>query len=186
MTSTPLRNSDYAKLIIFSILMLPTIFFAGLGVIPVTLLIFSVISAKDNRDFSRIESAVHRCNIYFLLLVIAAVLTQIYMAIKEPDLILFILVPIGVGIIYRKILGSLFLEPLALHKDWVTENGIFPKRAIAKKYEYTGTRFEVVKIDKTPSFSAADELMKWGKLKNDGYITEAEFQEAKKKLLECK
>ena len=49
----------------------------------------------------------------------------------------------------------------------------------------------VAKLDKTnPSnrfhhqqYSVADELMKWGKLKEEGHISEDEFNQAKAKLL---
>lgn len=184
MTTTPLRNSDYAKLFIFSLLMLPTLFFAGLGVIPVVLLIYSIISAKDNRDFSRIETAVRYCCGYVLLSVIAILTVQIYWVLNsEPGLIPFIFLTITIGLVYAKVLNSLFLAPLALHRDWVAENGIFPNKFIAAESKQPNKGIAVRVIEQSSSLSAADELMKWMKLKNDGHITEEEFQEARKKFL---
>ena len=34
------------------------------------------------------------------------------------------------------------------------------------------------------SFSVADELIKWAKLKEDGHISEQEYNDARKKLLQ--
>ena len=42
----------------------------------------------------------------------------------------------------------------------------------------------IIKADKMKSYSVADELIKWTQLKEDGHITEKEYQEARKKLLE--
>lgn len=42
---------------------------------------------------------------------------------------------------------------------------------------------DIIKIDKLKSYSVADELLKWVKLKEDGHITEQEFDDARKKLL---
>jgi hypothetical protein len=40
--------------------------------------------------------------------------------------------------------------------------------------------------EKLKQFSVADELSKWAKLKEDGHITEEEFDEARKSLLKQK
>ena len=40
-----------------------------------------------------------------------------------------------------------------------------------------------IKGEKLKQYSVADELIKWAKLKEDGHISEEEFNEARKKLL---
>ncbi len=46
-----------------------------------------------------------------------------------------------------------------------------------------GATIDIIKSEKLKQYSVADELLKWAKLKEDGHITEEEFNEARKKLL---
>ncbi len=41
----------------------------------------------------------------------------------------------------------------------------------------------IIKGEKLKQYSVADELTKWAKLKEDGHISDEEFDEARKKLL---
>lgn len=50
-------------------------------------------------------------------------------------------------------------------------------------YKPLESEVEIIKNDKLKSYSVADELLKWAKLKEDGHISEQEFDDAKKKLL---
>ena len=43
---------------------------------------------------------------------------------------------------------------------------------------------DIIKGERLRTFSVADELIKWAKLKEDGHITEQEFNDARKKLLQ--
>lgn len=175
MTSTPLRNSDYARLIIFVLLLVPI---HVLALIPVALLVYSVISAKDNRDFSKIESAVANCKTYLWVGMVGAIIWQIFLILDgEKDLLPFVLVPVAIGIIYTKALDKLFLEPLSQHRDWVLENGIFRKGELKANFEHE------VNTRMAPLASPADELKKLASLKLDGHITETEFEQLKKGLL---
>ena len=54
------------------------------------------------------------------------------------------------------------------------------KIAVFKSAE---SEIDIIKNDKLKSYSVADELLKWAKLKEDGHISEQEFDDAKKKLL---
>jgi hypothetical protein len=47
-------------------------------------------------------------------------------------------------------------------------------------------KMDIIKSEKLKQFSVADELSKWAKLKEDGHITEEEFDEARKSLLKQK
>lgn len=42
---------------------------------------------------------------------------------------------------------------------------------------------DIIKGEKLKQYSVADELIKWAKLKEDGHISECEFNEARAKLL---
>jgi hypothetical protein len=175
MTSTPLRNSDYARLVIFVLLLLPIHVAA---IIPVVLLVYSIISAKDNRDFSKIKRAVAHCKVYLWLVLVAVIIFQVFLILRgEKDLLAFVLIPIGIGIIYTKVLDKLFLEPLSLHQDWVQENGIF-----RKKEPKANLRNEL-NTRQAPLTSPADELKKLVQLKLEGHITAAEFEQLKKGLI---
>lgn len=50
----------------------------------------------------------------------------------------------------------------------------------------TESEMNIIKGEKLKQYSVADELMKWGKLKEKGHISEDEFNQAKAKLLKRK
>lgn len=175
MTTIPLRNSDYARLVMFVLLLMPI---TVLAVIPIVLLIYSIISAKDNCDFSKIERAVANCKIYLWLLMITTIGCQMFLILSgEKNLLPFVLIPVCMGVIYNKALDKLVLEPLSLHRDWVQKNGIYRKR------ERKANLRNDLDIRKTSFVSPADELKKFAQLKLDGHITAAEFEQIKKGLL---
>lgn len=86
-----------------------------------------------------------------------------------------------VSIFYLIILNRLFLSPLRAHRDWVSINGIFSSKK--KSVEGFTSEPDIIKGERMKQFSVADELLKWAKLKEDGHITEQEFNEARSKLL---
>ena len=51
------------------------------------------------------------------------------------------------------------------------------------KKSTTESEMNIIKGEKLKQYSVADELMKWGKLKEEGHISEDEFNQAKAKLL---
>lgn len=62
-------------------------------------------------------------------------------------------------------------------------NGIFstkPKPATKTEVE---SELAIIKGEKLKQYSVADELIKWAKLKEDGHISEDDFNEARVKLL---
>ena len=54
------------------------------------------------------------------------------------------------------------------------------RKILAPKEE---EKMDIIKSEKLKQYSVADELLKWAKLKEDGHITEEEFDEARKSLL---
>lgn len=88
-----------------------------------------------------------------------------------------------IALAYLLAVNFLFLKPLLRHKEWVIVNGIFsasPK--VTSNAEIKSGR-KIIKNEKYKSYSVADELIKWAKLKEDGHITEEQFQEFKDNLL---
>jgi hypothetical protein len=81
------------------------------------------------------------------------------------------------------LLQHLFFEPLKSHSEWVEKNGIFSSKPKLLNTQNNSSNIDIIKGDKLKQYSVADELMKWVKLKEDGHITEAEFNEARDKLL---
>ena len=75
----------------------------------------------------------------------------------------------------------LFLKPMRANEDWlvqkVSANG-------GRSTSGNTGEIDIIKGERLRSFSVADELLKWAKLKEDGLITEQDFAEARRKLLE--
>ena len=46
-----------------------------------------------------------------------------------------------------------------------------------------GNEIKIIKGENLRSYSVADELSKWAKLRDEGVISEQEFQEARNKIL---
>ena len=65
----PLDSSDQGKLLIFSMLMVPSVVFL-VGVLPAIFLAFGIYMMKKNQDFSSIDTAAHYIKRYFLLLLV--------------------------------------------------------------------------------------------------------------------
>lgn len=73
----------------------------------------------------------------------------------------------------------LFVKPLKDHYAWVGSNGIFTKSAkVANEHDVN-----IIKTEKLKAYSVADELQKWIQLRDEGHISEEEFQKAKEKIL---
>ena len=234
MTNQPLSSNDLTKIVIFILLMLPSIFLV-VGIIPALFLAFGIFMMKKSKDFSHIETASRNYKYYVLILLIGSVLLilgsaisdihsnkllaeqdhgptaadiemaaklrgfeedapeylrspvisfdQAYMEDVSKD-IFFIylgtaLLAIIISILHIFLMKKLFLSPLKAHADWVVENGIF-----SGHNGVNNESLDIIKSEGLRSFSVADELIKWAKLKEDGHITEQEFDDVRKKLLQ--
>lgn len=76
----------------------------------------------------------------------------------------------------------LFLNPLSKHREWVEINGVFSTKP-KSNLDNSGVEFKIIKGEKLKQYSVADELIKWAKLKEDGHISDEEFNDARNKLL---
>ncbi len=191
MTNTPLTSSEQSKVMIFVLLLLPTLFVVG--IIPIIFLVFGIYMMKKNSDFSHIETASRNFRGYIYLVVTILSLFAVYFAIThfekhdfEEDVwqLIACFSWIAVAIFYLLISHLLFLNPLQAHSEWVEQNGIFASKPKERNVDKSQTDFHIIGGEKSRSFSVADELLKWAKLKEDGHITEQEYNDARKKLLQ--
>ncbi len=191
MQNQPLNSSEQGKLLIFILLMIPAMIFI-VGIIPAVFLVFGIYMMKRNQDFSSVDTAVKYFKGYTYLAMIVGVISMFIIlgdngwrsanSMFELFLTLafiFVVIPV----VYLKAVQYLFYSPLKEHGDWVSVNGVFStKQSLAKKVS-AKPEMDIIKGEKLTQYSVADELMKWAKLKEDGYITEEEFNEARAKLL---
>lgn len=191
MSTQPLNSNDLAKILIFTLLLLPIIGF-GFGVIPAIFLVFGIFMMKKTQEFSHIETAVKNFKIYMQLALVVGALFTLYWGNKyfthegsysRYDDEFFVSLSLSfVPIFYIVIINKLFYEPLKEHREWLGINGFLANK---KFFETSNKQMDVdiIKGEKLKSYSVADELIKWAKLKEDGHITQEEYDEARKKLL---
>ncbi|MEU6148358.1 SHOCT domain-containing protein [Streptomyces sp. NPDC047081] len=192
MKNEPLSSVEQSKIMLFVLALLPAVFFV-IGVIPVVFLIFGTLMMKRNGDFSHVETGVKNFRGYCYLALLVAVLFALYFATTlgassrwERQVEEFIISSVfaGIAITYILLVNKLFLSPLASHARWVEVNGIFSNKSRSALEKGKSTDIDIIKGEKMKSFSVADELIKWAKLKEDGHISEQEFQDARAKLLQ--
>jgi len=196
MLNQPLNSSDQSKILIFTLLLLPLVALFGVGALPALFLCIGIFMMKKHQDFSYIRTAVKLCNWYWILPALGFAVVAVYNALafdpsehRKPwyftDGVTVPSLFSAGAIFYIVLLNTLFAKPLASHWKWVEINGIFssePKnKTIVKDSE-----IDIIKSESLKSYSVADELIKWAKLKEDGYISNKEFQEARDKLLQRK
>ncbi|MBM5459596.1 SHOCT domain-containing protein [Pseudomonas sp. P66] len=189
MENTPLTSSDHSKILVFALLMLPIIGFF-VGVAPAVFLLFGVFMMKKNNDFSHISTAVRNAKIYlYIALAIAGVCTAWFATTlgaynrwdRQGEEFIVSCFAVGIVLFYLFILNALFYKPLLQHKTWVADNGIFSNKP---KTNTHSSDIDIIKGERMKSFSVADELIKWAKLKEDGHISEQEYNDARNKLLQ--
>jgi hypothetical protein len=188
----PLSSGDHSKIVIFILLFLPSIGFL-VGVIPAILLIFGIFMMKKNEDFNHIKTAVKICRGYIFVCVLIGVGFVLYHGsfyATEPtgysyDMAMFFvwLSITSVSALYLVFISKLFFNPLSQHKEWVEVNGIFSTKPKSGKDSNNQSEVNIIKGEKLKQYSVADELTKWAKLKEDGHISDEEFNEARVKLL---
>lgn len=195
MINQPLNSSDHGKILIFTLLLAPSIVF-GFGAIPALFLGFGIFMMKKNEDFSHVETAVKNSRVYCSLWLAGWVVALLYFGSTYGDPYYydgsywfkrqeFISSTIGsaIAFTYLVLIKVLFLVPLQSHSEWVEKNGIFSSKPKSLNTENNTSKVDIVKGDMLKQYSVADELLKWVKLKDGGHISEKEFNEAREKLL---
>jgi hypothetical protein len=191
MSNQPLNSSEQSKLLIFSLLLAPAVLL-GVGVIPALFLAFGIFMTKKHEDFSHISTAVRNFRGYTLLFLLGSIMAAAYCAttLNEEDSwerydeeFLGWTIVAAICVAYLIFVKVLFLNPLANHKSWVEVNGMFSTKPRGGKASIGVVEMDIIKGERLKQYSVADELLKWAKLKEDGHISEAEFNEARAKLL---
>ena len=187
----PMNSGDQGKLLIFSLLMAPSIIFL-FGVIPAIFLGFGIYMMQKNQDFSSIDTAVKNFKSYTWLALIGCALSSLYWGYKYfseenswyyDDEFFVSLMFAGIAFSYLIAVQVLFYSPMNRHRQWVEVNGIFATKLKSDKSSANQSEVDIIKGEKLKQYSVADELLKWAKLKEDGHISEEEFNEARIKLL---
>lgn len=190
MSNTPLTSTDHSKIVLFIIMMIPvTGFFVG--ILPSLFLIVGFVMLRRTKDFSYVDMAVRGASVYIMigLVICAGVVAWNAVAwdknrsygngFKEEMMIVFSVVGV-LAFVYKLALKKLLHEPLLAHKEWVELNGVFS----SKPKNQGSSEIDIIKGERLKSFSVADELIKWARLKEDGHISEQEFNDARKKLFQ--
>lgn len=186
-----MSSGDQGKLLIFSLLMVPSLIFL-FGVIPAIFLGFGIYMMKKNQDFSSIDTAVKNFKGYAWLALIGCALSSAYWGNMYfsaehgwyyDDEFFVSLMFTGIAFAYLIVVQVLFYSPLNRHRKWVEVNGIFSTKPKSYSDSANQSEVDIIKGEKLKQYSVADELIKWAKLKEDGHISEEEFNEARKKLL---
>lgn len=186
-----MNSSDQSKVLIFGLLFVPSVAF-GVGVVPALLLGFGIYMMKKNEDFSHLATGINNFNSYVALLLIGCLLFAAYCATTlnaedrwdrlDQELIVSLIFA-GICIAYLIAMKALFKVPLSAHAEWIEVNGIFATKPKSGKEANIHSEVDIIKGEKLKQYSVADELTKWAKLKEDGHISEDEFDEARAKLL---
>lgn len=189
MSNSPLTSTEHSKILIFTLLMLPPTVYL-VGVLPSVFLLFGIFMMKKNSDFSHIEAAVRNSKFYLYAIIAIATCCALWFATtlgaaerydRQTEEFVISSAAAGIAFAYVLILNRLFCLPLERHREWVAVNGIFSN---APKSTPAQSEIDIIKGERMKSFSVADELIKWAKLKEDGHISEQEYNDARKKLLQ--
>lgn len=186
------NSNDAGKLFVFALLIIPPIVLI-VGIIPILFLLFGVLMFRKSGDFDHIETASRNYWIFcilafFALLGIAGYLFLEYMG-EKPDYRRDSRLGEAIGfsalslvpLFYIGLMELLFLRPMRANRDWIAGKFSVTSRGPASS---GAGEIDIIKGERLRSFSVADELLKWAKLKEDGHITEQEFSDARRKLLE--
>jgi amino acid transporter len=160
---------SHVKLTVFAIFTLLLCLFFGAGVIPALLLCYSIYMKKKTDEFIYIDKAVELITKYLMVCLAIGVISFIFVFYHHgwnPD---------SFGPILAIVLTIAYYYALR-HLFYLTLKN-YPKSA------QTSPAHPIIKSEDHNDISVADELIKWAKLKEDGHISEEEFQEARDELL---
>lgn len=190
-SNKPLNSGDTGKLFVFALLAVPPAIFV-VGIVPVLLLLFGVFMFRKSGDFGHIETAARNYRIFCTLAFLGLVGVAGYFFVEHlggertwSNYVLQEAIAAAasslIPLFYIAVMQMFFLNPMRANRDWFADK--FSAARGKLTISNTG-EIDIIKGERLRSFSVADELLKWAKLKEDGHITEQEFSEARRKLLE--
>ncbi|MCA0934003.1 hypothetical protein LCL85_00320 [Vibrio alginolyticus] len=183
MLNKPLTSEEQGKLLIFLLLIVPFVIFI-FGIIPVILLSFGLYLMKKNEDFSYIDTAVKNSKGYSWLVFIGSAVMVCYWGLEGYyDEFHVSLVYLGISFGYLISVDALFYNPLKIHREWVEQRGIFSTHAKIGSTSMNQTEDTPIDENELDKYSHADELVKWVKLKEEGHLSEEEFNKVKHTIL---
>ena len=166
----PLDGSDQGKLLIFSMLMVPSVVVL-FGILPAIFLMFGIYMMKKNQDFSSIDAAVKNFRGYVWISLVVGLAVLFYWwddwmgcisewkaiaPFQDParhcdyrfQYFLNSLLAPAIPIIYLFAVNNLFYSPLKRHSEWVAVNGIFSKKPKSTTKPPTEPEVYVIKAEK--------------------------------------
>ena len=156
-----MNSGDQGKLLIFSLLMAPSIIFL-FGVIPAIFLGFGIYMMKKNQDFSSIDTAVKNFKGYTWLALIGWALSSLYFGNKYfseeggwyyADPFFASLIFAGIAFAYLIVVQVLFYSPMNRHREWVEVNGIFSTKPKSDKSSVNQSEVDIIKGEKLKQYS---------------------------------
>lgn len=164
------------------LLLLAVLFFAAscvtlVGIIPVLIIVVGAVQAFKSGDVKNMKVSAR----FVQILVVSGALICVVVAMcnaspyNDPSMIMVF--AIVMGLIAYITIQFLWIDPFTRQLPvWQAARAV--KKANAKTEEK-----RIIGRDSLTPYSVADELLKWSKLREDGLITEDEYQEARMKLL---
>lgn len=181
MQESKISSGELVKIIIFIFLQIPFIFFIGWGVVPILILLIGFFLAKRDHEVSTLKSSIILCKYYTYLTILIMLIIAFYNAFFDPKYrtppygrFEDVIIPLGlfltIPIIYFLILEFLYSRPML-------------KNALSILSSKKKDELSILKTENMKSYSVADELLKWKELKDQGLITEKDFEDMKKKIM---
>lgn len=149
---------------------------------------------KKNKDFSSIDTAVKNFKKYTWLMLIACIFISLfwgYMLLSDLPFYNYSheknlgnsLFFTCTAIFYLIAIQSLFYSPTNNHREWIEINGFFSTKPKTAELKKINPETHSIKSESQNIYSSADELIKWVKLKEDGHISDEEFNKEKARIL---
>lgn len=205
LTDSPLKGGDRVQVIAFFVLILFPFFMLFGGIVITLITLGSIYVMKKDKSFAPILNAKKYIKVYLVILALGTttLTTAIYYDENkyvnkydydhltdnqnintETALVAgagLILTPIAVMMLMG-LFNALFFRPMEEHQNWIIQHGIFADKP-NEKSTIDNIKEKLQDLQKQPSCSVADELLKWKSLLDQGVITEEEFSVRKEKLL---
>lgn len=194
MTNHALSSTAQMRVGLFAALMMLAIALIA-GILPALVLLWGWFMLRRNRDFAYVETSVTVVKglLYLAIAgcVIAMLMNVYWYATVDPIFFgngyrrehvewgLLSLLAAGVPVAYLLALHFLYLAPLRAHREWVEQHGVLATKPRA----LSNHKADTAKGAEHDATSVADELLKWVALKENGHISDEEFNEARRKLL---
>jgi Ca2+/Na+ antiporter len=167
-TYSPLSGGDRVKVISFFVVLVLGFLWIGFSLALILIVGISIYIMKKDKTFSSVRKAKIYTAIYFVFLAIWVIL----IFINNSKILTHMFS--SIVFILLLVTSYLFFKTLEEHQDWVVKNGIFADKEKA---------INIIDKDNGKFYSVADELIKWNDLLDKGLITQEEFEEQKKKIL---